>query len=252
MLDAADVLDNQQERQLNALIDERNAGTNTARIAVLTIKNADGSLEDFARNVAGEWGVGDKGDDNGVLVVADTAERELRIETADGVRDAFSDDEAEDVLEDVLEPAFAEERYAEGLLEAVDQIYLYADGQEPSEEAFNWLLLAGVLATLAVAVGLIVGSLARDRRRRGRMADEEIRAAEEKNPDLRLTEEQREAYRKYRYHHRKDDAVTNPSLWLPLYISNPALYSGSSSGTASGSSFNGGGSFSGGGASGSY
>ncbi|WP_333483457.1 TPM domain-containing protein [Arthrobacter sp. CAN_A1] len=56
-----------------------------------------------------DWGVGDSGADNGVLVVADTVERELRIETADGVRELFYDDEAENVIENVLEPAFADE-----------------------------------------------------------------------------------------------------------------------------------------------
>lgn len=68
-----------------------------------------GSIEDYAREVAIDWGVGDSGADNGVLVVADTVERELRIETADGVRELFYDDEAENVIENVLEPAFADE-----------------------------------------------------------------------------------------------------------------------------------------------
>lgn len=252
VLDSSDVLAADEEQGLNTLIDNRNRGTESARVAVLTVKNADGSIEDYARTVATEWGVGDDGANNGVLVVADTAERELRIETADGVREAFSDDEAEDIVEDVLAPAFADERYAEGLSEAIDQIYVYADGQEPPEELFGWIIPIVILGTVFAIVGIIIALITRDERRRRRIADEEIRAAEEKDPTLRLTEEQRKAYRKYRYHYRKDDAVTNPSVWLPLYIASPALYSGGGNTTSSGSSFNGGGGFSGGGASGSY
>lgn len=252
VLDNADVLTDQQEQELNALIDGRNAGTDAARVAVLTVENADGSIEDYAREVATEWGVGDDGADNGVLVVADTAERELRIETADGVRGRFSDDEAEDVVEDVLEPAFANEEYAQGLTDAVDQIYLYADGQEPPEDPFAWVLPVSIIGGFLAVVGIIIAFVVRDSRRRRRIADEEIRAAEEADPNLRLTEEQRAAYRSYRGQYRKNDAVTNPAIWLPLYIANPALYSGGSSGATSGSSFNGGGGFTGGGASGSY
>ncbi|WP_299166264.1 YgcG family protein [uncultured Arthrobacter sp.] len=253
VLDSADVLTDQQERDLNALIENRNRSTESARVAVLTVENADGSIEDYARTVATEWGVGDDGANNGVLVVADTAERELRIETADGVREQFSDDEAADVIEDVLEPAFGDEEYAEGLSDAVDQIYLYADGQEPPEDPFAWVLPVAIIGGFLAIVGIIVAFVVRDSRRRRRITDEEIRAAEENDPDFRLTEEQRDAYRKYRYSHRKDDAVTNPALWLPLYIANPALYSGGVSGdTSSGSSFNSGGGFTGGGASGSY
>ena len=96
--------------------------------------------------------------------------------------------------------------------------------------------------------------IAADARRRRRIADEELRAARQHDPGLRLTEEQQAAYRAYRYHHRKDDAVTNPAVWLPLYVANPALYGpgGGSDGGTGGSSFGGGGGFSGGGASGSY
>ncbi|MBG6191796.1 uncharacterized protein IWX64_002763 [Arthrobacter sp. CAN_A212] len=252
LLDVADVLTTAEEESLNALIEERNGSTDGARVAVLTIENAGGSIEDYSRSVATEWEVGDAGADNGVLVVADTAERELRIETADGVREEFSDDEAAAVIEDVLEPAFADEQYAEGLTEAVEQIYLYADGQEPVQEPFNWAVLAWVVGGTVALVGIIISVVTVDSRRRRRVADDEIREAEEKDPTFRLTEEQRKAYRKYRYSKRGDDAVNYPPTWLPLYIANPALYSGWSTSTQSGSSFGGGGGFTGGGASGRY
>jgi uncharacterized protein len=252
VLDLADVLTTAEEQSLNELIEERNVSSDGARVAVLTVENAGGSIEDYSRSVATEWEVGDAGADNGVLVVADTAERELRIETADGVRKQFSDDEAAAVIEDVLEPAFADEQYAEGLTEAVEQIYLYADGQEPAQEPFNWALLAWVVGVGSAVIGIIIYLVSVDSRRRRRVADEEIREAEEKDPTFRLTEEQRKAYRKYRYSKRGDDAVNYPPTWLPLYVANPALYSGSNTGTQSGSSFGGGGGFSGGGASGKY
>jgi uncharacterized protein len=252
VLDAAGVLSSGEEQELNTLIDGRNAGTDAARVAVLTVDGAGGSIEDYARGVATSWGVGDDGADNGVLIVADTGERELRIETADGVREQFSDDDAEAVIGDVLEPAFADEEYAQGLTAAVDQIYLYAQGQEPEQEPFDWVLLTWVLGAVVVVIGGIIGWIVADSRRRRRQAEEELRAAEESDPQLRFTEEQREAYRTYRYGHRGKDAVDNPAIWLPLYVANPALYSGGSTGGSSGSSINGGGGFSGGGASGSY
>lgn len=252
LVDAANVLTPAEEQELNALIDDRNNGTDAARVAVLTVDGSGGSIEDYARDVATAWGVGDDGSDNGVLVVADTGKRELRVETADGVRETFSDDEAEDVVDDVLEPAFADEEYAQGLTTAVEQIYLYAEGREPAQQPFNWTLLAAVIGGTAMVVGAVIWWIVADSRRRRRQTEDELRAAEESDPDLRLTDEQREAYRKYRFSNRGDDAVTNPAAWLPLYVANPALYSGGSAGAQSGSSVNGGGGFSGGGASGSY
>ena len=256
VLDAAGVLTDQEEADLSAQIDRANSGTDAARVAVLTIDGAGGDLESFARQVASSWGVGDEGADNGVLILADTGERELRIETADGVRERFSDDDAEQIIEDVLEPAFADEEYATGLRDAVEQVYLYAEGGEPEQEPFDWGLLAGVLGAVAAVIGALLWWIMANHRKRRRAADEELRAAEEADPDLHLTDDQREAYRKYRYNAWGKDQVSNPAVWLPLYIANPALYSGSSAGGSSdgssGSSFTGGGGFSGGGASGSY
>ncbi len=257
VLDSADVLTEEQERRLDALIEDRGAGTDAARVAVLTVAETDGSIEDYAREVATAWEVGDAGADNGVLVVAATEDRELRIESADGVRERFSDDEAERVVEDVLAPAFADGRYAQGLGEAVEQIHVYAQGGEPPREPFDWALLGWVAGGFGLVGVLVAWWIAADLRRRRRIADEELRAARRRDPGLRLTEEQRAAYRTYRYHHRKEDALTNPAVWLPLYLANPALYSGGSGGGPSGdgqggSSFGGGGGFTGGGASGSY
>lgn len=250
IVDAADVLTDSDEQELDARIDALNARTDAARVAVLTVDGLDGSIEDIARTAATEWGVGDDGADNGVLIVAHTGERELRIETADGVREAFSDDDAEEVVEDVLEPAFADEQYAQGLGDAVEEVYLYAEGGAPAEEPFDWALLALVLGGTAVVVGAVIAWIITDHRKRRREIDAELRAAEDADPELGLTDEQREAYRTYRYYHRGKDDISNPAAWLPLYIANPALYSGGSG--SSGSSVNGGGGFSGGGASGSY
>lgn len=253
VLDLADVLTTSEEQDLSSLIDEYNASTDAARVAVLLVENAGGPIEDYSRHVATSWGVGDEGADNGVLVVADTAERELRIETADGVREQFSDDDAENLITDVLEPTFADEEYTEGLTEAVDQIYLYAEGREPVKEPFDWVLFAWVAGIGVLVVGGIIWWIVAVSRRRRRETDEEIRSAEQSDPELRLTEEQRAAYRTYRWGHRGEDAIRNPAIWLPLYIANPALYSGGGGdSSASGSSYNGGGGFTGGGASGSY
>lgn len=136
----------------------------------------------------------------------------------------------------------------------MDQIYLYARGHETAEEPFNWALFGWLVGGAAALVGVVTALITADFRRRRRIAADEIRASKQRDPDLRLTEQQRTDYGKYRYSHCGDDAVNNPAVWLPLYLANPALYSGGSSGTGSadGSSLSRGGGFTGGRATGSY
>ncbi|WP_129337927.1 TPM domain-containing protein [Cellulomonas endophytica] len=254
VLDAAEVLSPDEERALDDVITASNRAADDARVAVLTVGAPDGDLEEWSREVATAWGVGDAGADNGVLVVVATDDRELRVEVADGVRQRLTDAEAAYVVDEVLTPPLSDERYAEGLTAAVEEIYALAatEGSTVQDEPTNWLAVGGWAAGIGLVLGGLLSWVLVDRRSRRRLADTELHAAESQ-PGFGLTDEQREAYRRYRYHHRKGDAVSDPRAWLPLYVANPALYSGASGSSSSGgSSFGGGGGFSGGGASGGY
>lgn len=276
--DQADILDPGQERELNQRIARHNRDNDHARVAVLTVDDTQGeSIEDFSRAVATDWGVGDKGKDNGVLVVADMGKRKLRIEVANGVRDVLSDSDAKGIMEDDLTPGFKDGDYARAFDSTVDAIYEQATPEAAAEREQKGKTAAGVGigAAGAAVVAVIVGLMAWSRREKKRraQADREIEQYQREHPDQEITDKVRKAYYRYRSTHRKGPpskpekikdengeehlAQYAPSFraWLPLYVMYPAIYNGQSSGwggSGSGSSFGGGGGFTGGGATGSF
>lgn len=256
--DTAAVLTDDEERELNSLIEERNTDSHNIRVAVLTVPRSEAPIDDYAQDVATAWGVGEQGADNGVLVVTATEDRQVSIQVANGARPRVSDAEAQTVVDDVLAPALAEGSYAQGLTTAVERIYLNAQSQDPPppRPAINPYLVAAVLSLAVLSLAWLVYHIATARRRWGRIADAEILAAEQQDPGLRLSHQQREAYRSYRYAHRNTPQELGVGPWVALYATNPALYSGNAGAdtgpSPGGSSFGGGGGFSGGGASGSY
>lgn len=287
--DGADVLSQSEEDQLNRLIDERNG--DGARVAIVTVDGVDGDWENWTRDTASRWGVGEEGKDNGALIAVDMDKRKTRIEVADGLKKTFTDDDASSVVHDILDPGLKQGHPAQALTDTARAIYDDADGTHPVAadqgfwDRYTWVI---VLVVCLVAAFLVVWMFVRRSLKIRAGADREIAEYERSHPGEKVTKEQRAAFRRYREAHRekpedfeeqerrraearrdgreldpKDDpAVTTqyaPSFgaWLSLYGMSPALYSGTTSSSGSdssysGSSFGGGGGFSGGGASGSF
>jgi len=287
VLDQADILSDADEQRLNDQIGRLNGENDHVRVAILTVDGVDGDFEDFTRQTATEWGVGDAGKNNGVLIAADMDERELRIEVADGARQVLSDDTAEVIMEDHLEPGFRDEQYAQAFTRTVDAVYGQANPESAAQAAADRerkgnIVTAVLLGIAGLVVAVVLGSLVwwrRDQKKIREQADREIARYQREHPDEEISDKVRKRYYTYRSNHRKppkegkeqpkakdQDGVERDvqyastfQSWLPLYIMYPAIYSGTnhsiassgSSGSA-GSSFGGGGGFSGGGASGSF
>lgn len=290
VLDQADILSDADEQRLNDQIGRLNGENDHVRVAILTVDGVDGDFEDFTRQTATEWGVGDAGKNNGVLIAADMDERELRIEVADGARQVLSDDTAEVIMEDHLEPGFRDEQYAQAFTRTVDSVYGHANPESAAQAAADRerkgnFVTAVLLGIAGLVVAVILGSIVwwrRDQKKIREQADREIARYQREHPDDEISDEVRKKYYTYRSNHRKPpkegkgpptakdqdgverDVQYAPTFqsWLPLYIMYPAIYSGTnhsiSSGGSSGysgsagASFGGGGGFSGGGASGSF
>src|SRR5262245_36363925 len=89
--DFAQVLDEATERELAALVKSVEDET-TAEIAVATVTSLEGmSVEEYATRLFAEWGIGQKGKDNGVLVLVAPSERKTRIEVGYGLEPILPD-----------------------------------------------------------------------------------------------------------------------------------------------------------------
>ena len=101
----------------------------TNEFAVLTVPSTGAeTIEEFSLRVAREWGVGKKGLDNGLLIVVARDDLTARIECADGLSQGrIPDSTAREVMERHLVPAFAEGRWAEGLISGLQALIAATD-----------------------------------------------------------------------------------------------------------------------------
>ena len=87
------------------------------------------TLEEFTNAAFHEWGIGQKGKDNGVLFVAFLDDRVMRLEVGYGLEGALPDARARQITSDFVKPRFRAGDYQGGIDAAADQILSAARGE---------------------------------------------------------------------------------------------------------------------------
>jgi uncharacterized protein len=101
----------------------------THQVAVLTVPTLGGeSVEDFAVRAFQAWKLGQKGKDNGVLVVVVPQDRRMRIEVGYGLEGTLTDAQAARIIRDRMTPAFKAGDYDRGVAEGVAAIVTVVGG----------------------------------------------------------------------------------------------------------------------------
>ena len=121
--DYAGLLSADDRGRLERFLAEREAATGI-QMAVAIFRSAEGeNLEDFSIKLAERWRVGQKGLDNGVILVVFLTERKVRLEVGYGLEPTIPDAVAAGIIRDAIAPRFREGRYAAGIEAAARAVY---------------------------------------------------------------------------------------------------------------------------------
>ena len=115
--DMANVLSSSTEAKLNQLISELEA-KNGSEIAVVTVADTYTSQtpKKFATSLFNHWGIGKKGQDNGVLFLISKGDRRVEIETGYGVENILPDARVGNIIKQEITPRFKQGDYNGGTL----------------------------------------------------------------------------------------------------------------------------------------
>ncbi len=87
-----------------------------AELAVATVTSLGGmSVEEYSTRLFAAWGIGKRGQDNGVLILVAPLAREVRIEVGYGLEGVIPDGLAGQIIRDTMIPRFRENDYGGGL-----------------------------------------------------------------------------------------------------------------------------------------
>lgn len=93
----------------------------------------DESIETFATHLFNAWGIGDKANSKGVLILVAVHDRKVRIELGTGYESQYND-EMQQVINEQMLPAFKQGDYSRGLYQGTRAVIAALTGDWPLDE----------------------------------------------------------------------------------------------------------------------
>ena len=159
VIDKADVMDSHQEAALHKKLDLHYLETSD-EIVIVTETSLEGELiQPYSLKLAKEWGIGRKGNDNGVLLYAAIQDRKIFIQVGKGLEGAIPDVVAGRIIRNVIAPNFRDGNYAKGFDEATDILIGLAKGEfdyspKPQKKGIPlWVIILIIIILLALFAG---------------------------------------------------------------------------------------------------
>ena len=151
--------------------------SDSTQVAVLTIPSLEGdSLENFSIRTVETWKIGQKGKDNGVLLLVSKGDRKVRIEVGRGLEGVLTDLLAGRIVDQIISPRFKAGQIDEGFEAGVSAIISGARGEfkgtgssrrgagkSSQSSLLNYLIffaiLVGFLGRLNKPAGAVTGAV---------------------------------------------------------------------------------------------
>lgn len=167
--DYAGVLSPEGKNAVNALCAKmKNEGT--ADYAVLIVKNIEnGDIKGFAQAVFDKWKIGEKGKDNGLLMVVSVEDKKIRIQTGYGLEGVLPDGLVGGIIDSEILPGFKAGNYDEGVYRGSVALYKKLNpagviGKEAKKRRGKNDTVLFLLFAVFIILNFLLGRLFRRRR----------------------------------------------------------------------------------------
>ncbi|MBJ6126576.1 TPM domain-containing protein [Microvirga splendida] len=179
VVDAADLLKPEEQAALEAKLKAHEDRT-TDQVVVATVRSLEGyEIEDYANRLFRHWQLGQKGKDNGALLLVAPQERKVRIEVGYGLEGALTDALSKIIIATAIAPQFQRGDFVGGIDAGIDAILSILTGdaeewqrraqvREDSTTAIDPVVAFIILLILFFLISRLMGAGRRRGIRRGR------------------------------------------------------------------------------------
>jgi len=129
VVDDAGILSPQFKNEIGAQLAAHEQATSN-QVVVVTLKSLQGyDIADFGVQLGRHWAIGQKGKNNGVLLIIAPNDRKLRIEVGYGLEGALTDAESRSIIERVIKPFLRQNDYEQAIRGGVGAIIAAIQGE---------------------------------------------------------------------------------------------------------------------------
>ncbi len=117
VVDGANLLDAHTRTQLGQML-EAHEKASGEQVVVATVADLQGlAIEDYGYQLGRHWGIGQKGKDNGALLIVAPNERKVRIEVGYGLEERLTDAQSSVIINRIILPAFKRGEFSQGIVQ---------------------------------------------------------------------------------------------------------------------------------------
>ena len=159
--DVANILRPETEKKLNILINRLHS-TNGSEMAVVSVPESKpaASPKELATKLFNRWGIGQKGKDNGILLLISVADRRVEIETGYGLEAILPDAKVGELIDQRIKPKFKAGDFDAGTLSASEAIVqlVEAKGAEltPAAWRIGYVEIIDSLVIGCIIIGILL------------------------------------------------------------------------------------------------
>ncbi|MCG8609655.1 MAG: TPM domain-containing protein [Pseudomonadales bacterium] len=148
VVDQAELLDADTVKRLEQQLQAHETATSN-QLVIVTLKDLQGlAIEDYGYQLGRKWGIGQKGENNGVLLLVAPSSRKVRIEVGYGLEGVLTDALSSNIIQAVILPSFRDGNFTQGITKGADAIiqalggqYRYRSAQKQSKELPPWWVI---------------------------------------------------------------------------------------------------------------
>jgi len=134
VVDDAGILSPQTGERLNTLLAEEEKETGN-QVVVATLKSLQGyTIEQYGYQLGRAWGIGQKGKNNGALLIVVPSEHAVRIEVGYGLEGELTDAQSRVIIDQFVRPAFRHGDYDQGVTAGTQAIIKVLGGTHLAPE----------------------------------------------------------------------------------------------------------------------
>ncbi|SHG85143.1 TPM domain-containing protein [Pedobacter caeni] len=131
--------------------------SSSTQIAIAILKSVgEYDISEYALELGRKWGVGNKGKNNGVLIVVALGDRKISIQTGYGVEGALPDLYARRIIDNDIKPHFKTGDYYAGLEAGTDAIIRYTKGEYKNDKPKKGESGGGASGILIIIIIVVV------------------------------------------------------------------------------------------------
>ncbi|HTE02001.1 MAG TPA: TPM domain-containing protein [Mucilaginibacter sp.] len=134
--------------------------TSSTQIAVVIMKSVgDYDIADYGQKLGRNWGIGQKGKNNGILVLVALGDRKMTIQTGYGAEGAVPDVITHQIIDNDFKPNFKAGNYYAGLDKGTDDLIKYIGGEYKADKKAKGKNVgqgAGIIVIIVIVILILV------------------------------------------------------------------------------------------------